>query len=81
MVYVDILPSGVMWDQSLTFFYCLSDLGLEGFGWVGGGCVEVVTEQKVLNLSLIQLCGKYNYRITSVCTCYHGIVLLQFSLD
>ena len=43
-VHADILPPGVMWDYSLIFFYCLSNLHLEGFGWVGGNCVEVVIE-------------------------------------
>ena len=33
----------VSFGISLAFLYSLSDLGLEGFGWVGGGCVEIIT--------------------------------------
>jgi len=40
LVYFHLVSHGI----SLTFFYCLSDLGFEIFGWVSGGCVEVVIE-------------------------------------
>jgi len=40
--------------------------------------VEIVVEYEILYLGLILMCGKYNYRITLICTCYDGLVVLKF---
>jgi hypothetical protein len=39
-------------------FYCLSDLVLEGFGWVRIGCLEIVFVYEFVYFGFIMFCGE-----------------------